>query len=98
MTTLLIAEHDNASLSEQTAKALAAAAKLGGDVHVLVAGQGVATVAEAAQRRLASTAPRPSRGTPEASSCGNPEAYDAPKVPARSRAWQNDEMSATSIS
>ncbi|MCE7027857.1 electron transfer flavoprotein subunit alpha/FixB family protein [Jiella avicenniae] len=48
MTTLLIAEHDNASLSEQTAKALAAAARLGGEVHVLVAGQGVGTAAEAA--------------------------------------------------
>jgi electron transfer flavoprotein alpha subunit len=48
MTTLLIAEHDNAALSEQTGKALSAAGQLGGDVHVLVAGQGSAAVAEAA--------------------------------------------------
>ncbi|TFF18761.1 electron transfer flavoprotein subunit alpha/FixB family protein [Jiella endophytica] len=50
MTTLLIAEHDNQSLSEQTAKALAAATKLGSDVHVLVAGEGAGSVAEAAAK------------------------------------------------
>ncbi|HEX2019989.1 MAG TPA: electron transfer flavoprotein subunit alpha/FixB family protein [Aurantimonas sp.] len=50
MTTLLIAEHDNAALSEQTGKALSAAGQLGGDVHVLVAGQGSAAVAEAAAK------------------------------------------------
>jgi electron transfer flavoprotein alpha subunit len=50
MTTLLLAEHDNQRLNEATAKALSAAAKLGGEVHVLVAGKGVAAVAaEAAQ-------------------------------------------------
>ena len=48
MTTLLIAEHDNQTLSEQTAKALTAAAQMGGDVHVLVAGSGASAVAEAA--------------------------------------------------
>ncbi|MEF2551582.1 FAD-binding protein [Aurantimonas sp. A2-1-M11] len=48
MTTLLIAEHDNQTLSEQTAKALTAAAQMGGEVHVLVAGSGSAAVAEAA--------------------------------------------------
>ena len=48
MTTLLIAEHDNQTLSEQTAKALTAAAQMGGDVHVLVAGSGSTAVAEAA--------------------------------------------------
>ena len=50
MTTLLIAEHDNKALSEQTGKALAAAAKMGGDVHVLVAGSGSSAVAEAAAK------------------------------------------------
>ncbi|MBP0614072.1 electron transfer flavoprotein subunit alpha/FixB family protein [Jiella mangrovi] len=50
MTTLLIAEHDNQTLSEQTAKALAAASKLGGDVHVLVAGEDAGAVAEAAAK------------------------------------------------
>ena len=48
MTTLLIAEHDNAHLSTETAKALTAASQLGGEVHVLVAGEGCAPVAEAA--------------------------------------------------
>ncbi|WP_119270668.1 electron transfer flavoprotein subunit alpha/FixB family protein [Taklimakanibacter deserti] len=38
MAVLLIAEHDNAHLKDATHKALSAAAKLGGDVHVLVAG------------------------------------------------------------
>ncbi|MCX9000045.1 FAD-binding protein, partial [Rhizobiaceae bacterium BDR2-2] len=48
MTVLLLAEHDNAALSEQTAKALTAASQLGGEVHVLVAGSGAQAVAEAA--------------------------------------------------
>ncbi len=39
MTTLLIAEHDNASIKEATARALTAAVQFGGDVHVLVAGK-----------------------------------------------------------
>ena len=38
MTTLLIAEHDNASIKDATAKALTAARELGAEVHVLVAG------------------------------------------------------------
>ena len=38
MTTLVIAEHDNAQLKGATLNAVAAAAKIGGDVHVLVAG------------------------------------------------------------
>ncbi|KAA0971660.1 electron transfer flavoprotein subunit alpha/FixB family protein [Aureimonas fodinaquatilis] len=48
MTTLLIAEHDNKSLSGETGKALTAASQLGAPVHILVAGQGVASVAAAA--------------------------------------------------
>jgi electron transfer flavoprotein alpha subunit len=48
MTTLLLAEHDNAKLDPQTAQALTAALALGQPVHVLVAGQGCAGVAEAA--------------------------------------------------
>ncbi len=50
MTTLIIAEHDNAALKSATAHAVGAAARLGGDIHVLVAGadaQGAA--AEAAK-------------------------------------------------
>ena len=38
MAVLLIAEHDNVSLKDATHKALTAAAQMGGDVHVLVAG------------------------------------------------------------
>ncbi len=48
MAILLFAEHDNASLSEQTAKALSAAARIGGEIDVLVAGQGAAAAAAAA--------------------------------------------------
>ncbi|BDA86154.1 electron transfer flavoprotein subunit beta [Aureimonas sp. SA4125] len=50
MTTLLLAEHDNHTLSDLTAKALTAALALGGEVHVLVAGEGAAAVADAAAR------------------------------------------------
>ena len=50
MTTLLLAEHDNQSLSDQTAKALTAAAAIGGDVHVLVAGKGAQGVADEAAK------------------------------------------------
>ena len=50
MTTLLIADHDNATLKEPTARALTAAAELGGEVHVLVAGKDCAGAAEAASK------------------------------------------------
>ena len=50
MTTLLLAEHDNKSLKDATARALAAAKQLGGDVHVLVAGQNCKPAAEAAAK------------------------------------------------
>jgi len=50
LTTLLIAEHDNGSLKDATAKALTAARELGGEVHVLVAGQDCRAAADAAAR------------------------------------------------
>ncbi|MEI1250122.1 electron transfer flavoprotein subunit alpha/FixB family protein [Rhizobium aouanii] len=50
MTILLLADHDNASLSDQTAKALTAAAKIGGDIHILVAGKGAKPAAEQAAK------------------------------------------------
>ncbi|MBA4221431.1 MAG: electron transfer flavoprotein subunit alpha [Methylobacterium sp.] len=50
MTTLLIAEHDNASIKDATAKALTAAAQLGGPVHILVAGEGAKAAADAAAK------------------------------------------------
>lgn len=48
MTVLVIAEHDNGSLKSATLNTLAAAAKIGGDVDVLVAGKDVNVVANAA--------------------------------------------------
>ncbi len=50
MAILLFAEHDNATLSEQTAKALTAALAIGGDVDVLVAGKGAKAAADAAAK------------------------------------------------
>jgi electron transfer flavoprotein alpha subunit len=50
MATLLLAEHDNKSLKDATAKALTAAKALGGEVHVLVAGKDARGVAEAAAK------------------------------------------------
>ncbi|MGH6763883.1 MAG: electron transfer flavoprotein subunit alpha/FixB family protein [Phyllobacterium sp.] len=50
MATLLFAEHDNAHLSDQTAKTLTAALAIGSDVHVLVAGKGAKAVADQAAK------------------------------------------------
>lgn len=50
MAVLLIAEHDNAHLKDATHKALTAAAQLGGDVHVLVAGNNADTAAAQAAK------------------------------------------------
>ena len=50
MAILLLADHDNAHLSDQTAKALTAASKIGSDVHVLVAGSGAKAAADAAAK------------------------------------------------
>nr|WP_319384780.1 FAD-binding protein [uncultured Roseibium sp.] len=50
MTTLLVAEHAGGALNDATAKALTAAAALGSDVHILVAGKGVQGVAEEAAK------------------------------------------------
>ncbi|MFD1745062.1 electron transfer flavoprotein subunit alpha/FixB family protein [Rhizobium helianthi] len=48
MAILLLADHDNASVSEQTAKALTAALQMGSVVHVLVAGTDARQAAEQA--------------------------------------------------
>ena len=48
MTTLVIAEHDNATLKGSTLNTISAAAQVGGDVHVLVAGANAGAVAAAA--------------------------------------------------
>jgi electron transfer flavoprotein alpha subunit len=50
MAILLIADHDNATLSDQTSKALSAALAIGGDVDVLVAGKGAKPAADAAAK------------------------------------------------
>ena len=72
MTALVLAEHDNGSLNEATAKAVTAALAISGSVHVLVAGsgcgaaaeqtaklQGVATVLVADDPRYANMLPEP---------------------------------------
>ncbi len=48
MTTLIIAEHDNAVLKAATLNTIAAATRIGGDIHVLVAGRNCAAVAQTA--------------------------------------------------
>jgi electron transfer flavoprotein alpha subunit len=50
MAILLVAEHDNATLSDQTARALTAASRIGGDIDVLVAGKAARGAADAAAR------------------------------------------------
>ena len=39
MTTLILAEHDNATLKPATLNAVTAAKAIGGDIHILIAGQ-----------------------------------------------------------
>lgn len=50
MTILVLAEHDNKELKPATLNAIGAAAKIGGEVHVMVAGATVAGVAAAAAK------------------------------------------------
>jgi electron transfer flavoprotein alpha subunit len=50
MSCLVIAEHDNASIKVATLNTVAAAQKIGGDIHVLVAGNGSGAAAEAAAK------------------------------------------------
>jgi electron transfer flavoprotein alpha subunit len=48
MSVLVLAEHDNSVLKDATLAAVTAATQLGGDVHVLIAGSGAQSVADAA--------------------------------------------------
>jgi len=48
MTTLVIAEHDNASIKGATFNTVTAAAQIGGDIHILVAGHNASAAATAA--------------------------------------------------
>jgi electron transfer flavoprotein alpha subunit len=50
MAVLLLAEHDNKTLAPATAKALSAATQFGGDIDILVAGEGCKGVAEEAAK------------------------------------------------
>ena len=50
MSILVIAEHDNASIKPATLNTVTAAAQCGGDVHVLVAGNGADAAAQAAAK------------------------------------------------
>ncbi|WP_442854826.1 electron transfer flavoprotein subunit alpha/FixB family protein, partial [Burkholderia sp. Leaf177] len=50
MTILVIAEHDNASIKPATLNTIAAASKIGGDVHVLIAGSNAQAAADAAAK------------------------------------------------
>ena len=50
MTSLVIAEHDNASIRPATLNTVTAASQCGGDVHVLVAGHGAQAAAQAASQ------------------------------------------------
>ncbi|PWV98079.1 electron transfer flavoprotein alpha subunit apoprotein [Hoeflea marina] len=50
MAILILAEHDNATLSDQTGKALSAAKEIGGDIHILVAGKDAGAAGDAAAK------------------------------------------------
>ena len=50
MAALVLAEHDNKTLGDATAKTVTAAAAISTPVHVLVAGQGCGAAAEAAAK------------------------------------------------
>jgi len=50
MAILVIAEHNNAVLAAATLNTVAAATKIGGDIHVLVAGSGCGAIGEAAAK------------------------------------------------
>src|ERR1700682_5628600 len=96
MTTLLIAEHEHASLKDSTNKALTAATQLGAEVHVLVAGGGEGTKAarEAAAKPTAVKKLLLAKGDAYAHALAEPLAalivalapgYDAFVAPATSR-------------
>ena len=50
MTTLIIAEHNGTSLQPATLHAVTAAQKIGGEIHVLVAGNSAQAAAQAAAK------------------------------------------------
>jgi electron transfer flavoprotein alpha subunit len=91
MATLLIAEHDGASLRDATHKALTAAKAMGGEVHVLVAGTNCKGAADAAAKLDGVTKVLLAEGEPYAHMLAEPAAalivslasgYDALVAPA----------------
>ena len=50
MSILVIADHDNSSLKQSTLNVVAAAKVIGGDIDILVAGEGCGAVGEAAAK------------------------------------------------
>jgi electron transfer flavoprotein alpha subunit len=93
MAVLVVADHDNASLKDNTNKTITAALALSGDVDVLVAGEGVSAVAAAAAKiegvRKVLTAESPALGKQIAeavAACVTPlmTGYDAVLIPATS--------------
>jgi len=50
MAVLLLADHDNENLNDQTAKSVTAAQAMGGDIHILCAGDGCKGVSEQAAK------------------------------------------------
>ena len=73
MTILVIAEHDHGAVQAATRSAIAAAQKIGGDIHVLIAGHNASGAANAAAQIPGSVrvaAPPGSRG----GLCSPPEA------------------------
>ncbi|NUX59615.1 electron transfer flavoprotein subunit alpha/FixB family protein, partial [Paraburkholderia sp. JPY418] len=50
MVNLVVAEHDNASIKAATLNTIAAAQKIGGEIHVLVAGHNAQAAADAAAK------------------------------------------------
>ena len=50
MSILVLAEHDGSALAPSTLNTLGAAKEIGGDIHLLVAGDSVGAIAEAAAK------------------------------------------------
>ena len=100
MAVLLLAEHDNGSLAPATGKAVTAARAFGGDVDVLVVGDGCRAVAEQAakldgvrkvlHRRGAASRAAPRRGDRRGGQAADAELFRA----ARSRHHHGQERAA----
>ena len=79
MTILVVAEHTNAALAAATLNTVAAAQKIGGDIHVLVAGANAGAAAEAAARAVGADPTSALAGA--AAAAGGPPSVAAKTVP-----------------